>query len=158
MCIRDRRKDLQDSFVRQFVVHYEGRSAMAERLDAEVDDRQRRLSDATSVKAEVDERVAEIERLDEDKRAAQREAEALDPMVLGVTEAVRIVAQAREPNPNSPVSPNKPLNLTLGTLLGLLAGVGVAFVLEYLDDTIQTKDDLEKITDVALLGLSLIHI
>ncbi len=148
-----RRKELQDAFVRQFVVDFAGQGVALERLKAAVDERQRQLSDATRVKAAVDEDSATIARLDEDWRAAQRELEILGPAALGVADAVTIVETAREPNPGAPVSPNKTLNLILGTLMGLLAGVGIAFVLEYLDDTIQTKDDLEKITDVALLGV-----
>lgn len=37
----------------------------------------------------------------------------------------------------SPVSPNKTLNLAIGLLLGLMSGVGLAFVLEFLDTTVK---------------------
>lgn len=37
----------------------------------------------------------------------------------------------------NPVSPNKTLNLAIGLLLGLMSGVGLAFVLEFLDTTVK---------------------
>ncbi len=151
--LEEQRRTLQAAFVKEFVAEYEGNAAALERLDGEVARRKAELHEATAVKARVDQISADIEQEREDKRAAQRELELLSAGAFGVGEAVRIVAPAVEPDPDNPVSPNKPLNYTLGTLLGLLAGVGLAFLLEYLDDTIQTKDELEKVTDVPLLGV-----
>ena len=37
----------------------------------------------------------------------------------------------------NPVSPNKTLNLAIGLLLGLMSGIGLAFVLEFLDTTVK---------------------
>jgi polysaccharide biosynthesis transport protein len=46
--------------------------------------------------------------------------------------------------PQKPVSPKIPLNLTLGVLLGLALGVGWVFVLDYMDRSIKSPEDLEK--------------
>jgi len=46
--------------------------------------------------------------------------------------------------PLSPVSPNKKLNLALGLIIGLFLGVGVAFFLDYLDNTFHRPEDIEK--------------
>ncbi|MBD3376111.1 polysaccharide biosynthesis tyrosine autokinase [candidate division KSB1 bacterium] len=54
---------------------------------------------------------------------------------------VRIIDAAK--NPKFPVKPKKKLNLLLGIFVGLGLGVGVAFVLEYLDNTVQTIEDVE---------------
>ncbi len=43
-----------------------------------------------------------------------------------------------------PVSPKVPLNLTLGVLLGLALAVGWVFVLDYMDRSIKSPEDLEK--------------
>jgi capsular exopolysaccharide synthesis family protein len=45
--------------------------------------------------------------------------------------------------PGSPVSPDTFRNAMLALAIGLLLGVGLAFLRDYLDDTIRTKDDLE---------------
>lgn len=47
--------------------------------------------------------------------------------------------------PTSPFSPHKKINFLFGILLGILLGVGVAFLLDYLDMTIKNPDDLRKI-------------
>ncbi len=44
----------------------------------------------------------------------------------------------------SPISPKVSLNLTLGVLLGLALGIGAVFVLDYLDSSIKSPEDLER--------------
>jgi polysaccharide biosynthesis transport protein len=54
--------------------------------------------------------------------------------------------------PKGPAKPRISLNLLLACLVGLMGGVGVAFFLEYLDNTIKTPDDLKQYLNVAYLG------
>ncbi|MDX9758528.1 MAG: polysaccharide biosynthesis tyrosine autokinase [Bacteroidota bacterium] len=56
---------------------------------------------------------------------------------------VDIVDRARVPN--RPVKPNRPMNMILGILVGLGLGFGVAIVLRYLDTTIRSPEDVEKL-------------
>lgn len=51
-----------------------------------------------------------------------------------------------------PVKPKKRMNLILGVFLGLGLGIGIAFVKEYLDHSVRSIEDLEK------LGISTISI
>jgi succinoglycan biosynthesis transport protein ExoP len=51
-----------------------------------------------------------------------------------------------------PVSPNKPVTAVLGVFVGLLFGFGLAFIMEYLDDTIRTAEDLREFKPVPLIG------
>ncbi|MBE7558916.1 hypothetical protein HS125_08195 [bacterium] len=46
--------------------------------------------------------------------------------------------------PVEPIKPRKKLNLVLGVMLGLFGGVAFAFVMEYLDQSIKTTEDVEK--------------
>lgn len=74
---------------------------------------------------------------------------------IGMAEAttlseIRTVEQAVRPL--SPVSPNKAANSVLGVFVGLMFGVGLAFVLEYLDDTIRTVKDVKKFIPFPLIG------
>jgi succinoglycan biosynthesis transport protein ExoP len=52
-----------------------------------------------------------------------------------------------------PVRPNKPLNIALGIIIGLVVGVGLAFFIEYLDTSVKTIDDVEKALGSPVLGV-----
>ena len=52
-----------------------------------------------------------------------------------------------------PVKPNKPLNISLGIIVGLIIGVGLAFFIEYLDTSVKTIDDVERALQSPVLGV-----
>lgn len=49
-------------------------------------------------------------------------------------------------------TPNKKINVLAGGILGVVLGVLVAFVLEYLDDTLKTASDVERFSGLPTLG------
>lgn len=55
--------------------------------------------------------------------------------------------------PQSPVKPNKKLNVAIAFFLGLMVSVGIVFVLEYMDNTIKSQEDLEKYLEIPVLGM-----
>ena len=52
-----------------------------------------------------------------------------------------------------PKFPNIPLNLSVGVVVGLLLGVGVAFFIEYLDTSIKTSSELEQLLQKQVLAV-----
>ncbi|WP_019414624.1 YveK family protein [Paenisporosarcina sp. TG20] len=66
---------------------------------------------------------------------------------------VNILAAAQLPDNPSPVNPNPPLNMAIAAVVGLMLGVGIAFLLEYLDTTIKTEQDVEDTLGFPILGL-----
>ncbi len=52
-----------------------------------------------------------------------------------------------------PVKPNKVFNITLGVIVGLAIGVGLAFFIEYLDTSVKTIDDVERALQAPVLGV-----
>jgi capsular exopolysaccharide synthesis family protein len=52
-----------------------------------------------------------------------------------------------------PWRPNIPLNIALGVIVGLLAGIGLAFFIEYLDTSVKTIDDIERALASPVLGV-----
>ncbi len=67
------------------------------------------------------------------------------------TNNVRVVEDAIAPT--APIKPRKVWNLVLAIMAGLFAGVAVALLIEYLDTTVKTPDDVER-----FLGLPVIAI
>ncbi len=52
-----------------------------------------------------------------------------------------------------PVSPNKRLNIILSFIIALIAGIGINFLIEYMDNTIKTPDDVKKYLDLPVIGV-----
>jgi polysaccharide biosynthesis transport protein len=52
-----------------------------------------------------------------------------------------------------PSRPKIVLNLILGAFAGILLGVGLAFFLEYLDTSVKTMADVEKVLELPVLGI-----
>lgn len=85
--------------------------------------------------------------------------------ILGnITDEFIILAKELVPNgnvrvieavqlPENPVAPNKKMNIAIAFLLGLMVSVGVVFLLEYLDNTFKSKENLEKELDIPVIGL-----
>lgn len=55
--------------------------------------------------------------------------------------------------PSAPVKPNKRLSLMLAFVLGVMLGCGIAILLDMLDNTVKTPDDVEEKLHVPLLGI-----
>ncbi|PLY03344.1 MAG: protein tyrosine kinase [Desulfuromonas sp.] len=55
--------------------------------------------------------------------------------------------------PDTPIKPNKKKNLLLALIVGCMAGIGVAFFLEYLDDTIKDAESARQVLDVPVLSV-----
>jgi chain length determinant protein EpsF len=63
----------------------------------------------------------------------------------------RVLSPAIEPL--RPSKPNLVKNALVGVILGLLGGVGLAFLLEYIDRRVRSADDLMTYGDVPVLGV-----
>lgn len=63
------------------------------------------------------------------------------PLIMSV-DNISILSKANGQRDPSPVKPNPLLNIAISFVLALMIGVGVAFLIEYLDDTIKTEDDI----------------
>lgn len=102
-------------------------------------------------RAVVDTQVIELTYTGSDRQKAPRIANAVaDAFVAQIeqiesagTPAVQVSIIDRAFTPIAPVSPNPTKNITLATILGLLAGVGVAFLIEHLDVSVKHRDEIE---------------
>jgi len=55
--------------------------------------------------------------------------------------------------PEEPVKPKPLLNIAIAGVLGLMLGLGVVFLIEYLDNTIKVSEDIEKYLELPVLGV-----
>ncbi|MFC4386568.1 YveK family protein [Gracilibacillus marinus] len=74
------------------------------------------------------------------------------PVLLNVNN-VSVLAEAVTGANPSPVNPKPMLNIAIAIVVGLMAGVGLAFLLEYLDNTIKTEQDIEDKLGLPILGV-----
>jgi len=54
--------------------------------------------------------------------------------------------------PYWPISPNVKMNVLIAAAIGLILSVGGIVLIEYLDDTIKTPEDIKRITDLPTMG------
>ncbi|WP_138754132.1 YveK family protein [Paenibacillus sinopodophylli] len=64
---------------------------------------------------------------------------------------VSVLDQADPKEYHGPVAPNAKMNIAVTFMLALMLGVGIAFLLDYLDDTVKTEEDIELLLEVPVL-------
>ena len=95
------------------------------------------------------------------KREADTNKQLYDGMLQKLKEA-GITAGLRSSNirivdpaliPDGPSRPNKARNILLSILVGLIGGIGLALLREYLDNTVKTPDDIETLARLPSLAV-----
>ncbi|WNF37333.1 Wzz/FepE/Etk N-terminal domain-containing protein [Bacillaceae bacterium IKA-2] len=66
---------------------------------------------------------------------------------------VSILSEAKLAENRAPIKPNPKLNMAIAFVVGLMAAVGLAFLLEFLDNTIKTERDIEKHLGLSVIGV-----
>lgn len=105
---------------------------------------------SAAIQKKLDELDADIARAPERQRASLEQLRSLfedeRQKLLVNADIERGGAQVvgRALVPSEPFSPKVVRNAILALVVGLLVGVGLAFLREYLDDSIKSKDDLER--------------
>jgi receptor protein-tyrosine kinase len=64
----------------------------------------------------------------------------------------RVVVEKRASVPQHPVVPKTTRDIAIGLGLGLMLGIGLAYLRESLDNTVKDRETLEEITGIALVG------
>lgn len=118
----------------------------------------RRLAQVKAEALEVNKKSLQYGRL---KREAETAAQLYQLVVKRQKEAT--LASLQETNnvykldpaiaPEVPVHPRVKLNILLAAVVGLLGGIGLAFFLEYLDNTFKSQDDIERLLQIPFLGI-----
>lgn len=100
---------------------------------------------------ERDDVLATLESLRSERTQLERQ---LHSMEFG-TALPRTAAEVTSPPvlPRTPITPDIPKNIAIGLLFGVMLGIAAAFLREYFDDSVKTKEIVEKATGVPVLGL-----
>lgn len=64
---------------------------------------------------------------------------------------VKVIESAKVPE--SPSSPNKTMNISIASLVGFIISIGLAFLLEFIDNTFKTKGQLEEALGIPVIGV-----
>ena len=112
-------------------------------------------------KTEVNQMAEKLVQYNILKREAEANKQLYDGMLQKLKEA-GITAGLRSSNirivdpaliPGGPSRPNKPRNIMLSILVGLVGGIGLALLREYLDNTVKTPDDIETLARLPSLAV-----
>lgn len=79
-------------------------------------------------------------------------AEIEKPAAEGATSPVRLTRVQEAQVPSAPISPNVPLNIVIGALIGIAVGLGLAVLRELLDTRIRNERDVLQITEAPIIG------
>lgn len=74
------------------------------------------------------------------------------PVIMKV-DNVTILSEAKPTESSRPINVNPIVNILISFLVGLLLAIGFVFLLEYLDDTLKTEDELEKELGIPALAV-----
>ena len=81
--------------------------------------------------------------------------------LLSSLETIRLARLQNTPNivqieealpQNIPIRPRPLMNTALATAIGLMLAAGIVFLIEYMDDTLKTPDDVERVLGLPVLG------
>lgn len=125
-------------------------------LDSDLQDTERKLA----LLGDADSAEAEAQRVSLGNRLAQYRSSYGN--VLAQLESIRLAeANARdtisviEPAdlPRAPIRPRTLMNTLLAAIVGAMLGLGAVFLIEYLDDTVKTPDDVARISGLSTVGV-----
>ena len=120
-----------------------------QRAQDEIEEEQARLESANSARA-IQQYQANIAALQQKQSNYQSTYASLLQTVRGGVNYISVIEPAT--TPTVPISPRVGSTVMLAAAIGLILAVGGAFLIEYLDDTIKTPDDVARTADLPTLA------
>ncbi|MFV9510448.1 YveK family protein [Tepidibacillus sp. LV47] len=115
------------------------------------------LTEKIDVTAAKDSKVISIKVTDSSQAEAVKIANAIAETFKEITKItkagnVQILSQAKVQDDPIPVKPKPFLNIAIAFVVGLMTSIGVVFLLEYLDTSVKTEEQLEQLLGLPVLG------
>ncbi|MEK7019025.1 YveK family protein [Bacillus sp. FSL R9-9410] len=117
------------------------------------------LTGKINVANEKDSQVISVTAEDKDPKLARDIANATADVFKGEVakimnvDNVTVLSKAEVTENQSPIKPRPMLNVAIAFVVGLMASVGLAFLLEYLDNTVKKEEDVESLLGLPVLGI-----
>ncbi|MES5929529.1 Wzz/FepE/Etk N-terminal domain-containing protein [Bacillus cereus group sp. MG9] len=117
------------------------------------------LTEKINVANEKDSQVISVTAEDKDPKLARDIANATADVFKGEVakimnvDNVTVLSKAEVAENQSPIKPRPMLNVAIAFVVGLMASVGLAFLLEYLDNTVKKEEDVESLLGLPVLGI-----
>jgi capsular polysaccharide biosynthesis protein len=109
-----------------------------------------------NVSSKTDTEIISIAVKDNNPEVAQRIANSLADVfqkeVVNIMKMDNVQIIDYASLPIEPIAPNRVLNVLLATIAGFMVGVGISILLEYLDTTIKSTEQVEAIIEAPVLG------
>jgi capsular polysaccharide biosynthesis protein len=83
---------------------------------------------------------------------ANKLAEVFQEEVVEIMNVDNVKILDKAVTPTSPIKPNKMMNIAIAGVLGLMLSVGLVFLIEFLDKTIKTPEDIERYLNLSIIG------
>ena len=115
------------------------------------------LSSMVSVSPVGDTQIINIKVQDTNPTKAMNIANAIPKVftkeVKRITKANGVEVVDKAVLPQNPIKPNKVMNVAIATVLGVMIGLFLVFVLEYMDTKMKKPEDITKHLDLPILGV-----
>ncbi|MEH7461466.1 Wzz/FepE/Etk N-terminal domain-containing protein [Bacillus thuringiensis] len=117
------------------------------------------LNNKIEVANEKDSQVVTVTTQDKDPKVARDIANTTAEIFKGEVakimsvDNVTVLSKAEVADNQSPIKPQPMMNIMLAFVVGLMASVGLVFLLEYLDNTVKKEEDVEKLLGLPVLGI-----
>lgn len=105
----------------------------------------------------VDTQVLEIKYVNKDKAMAKNILDSITNQFIVESKQlipngnIKIIESVKIPG--NPVSPNEKVNIVIAFILGLMVSMGLSFFLEFMDNTFNSKEEMEDELGVPVLGI-----
>jgi capsular exopolysaccharide synthesis family protein len=149
--IRNRYSELIPSIIRGIDEDYEVARMNLASLNKEYETLKKQVQNANVKSFELEKLQQDVEGSRKLRDLFMEEAKQTSLNQSFETDRIRVVDVAVVPG--APSKPNKKRIVLMSVLLALFAGVGLAFLIDFLDQTIKTSEDVERKLHLPTLGL-----
>ncbi|MDF2946782.1 MAG: ywqC [Bacillales bacterium] len=128
------------------------------RKELDLDITSQQLNNKISVLAEKNSQIVTVSVQDTDAEQAaeiaNKTVEVFKKEIVTImnVDNVTILSKAVALDEQTPIKPKPLLNLTFALVVGFFIGLCLAFLMEYLDNTVKNENDLEKLLGLPVLG------